>query len=89
MKFIFKIKKIFIFLIIFLIWATLYNGFFLFYSINFMGMFISIIVSLNKKIILVNKFIKYNQVNVSCCSIKYLDLLQALDFSSSDFSYCY
>ena len=89
MKFIFKIKKIFIFLIIFLICATLYNGFFLFYSINFMGIFISIIVSLNKKIILVNKFIKHNQVNVPCYPIKYLDLLQALDFSSSDFSYCY
>ena len=89
MNFIFKIKNIY-FLIIFLICAALHNDFFLlFYSINFIGKFISIIVSLNKKIILVNKFIKYNQVNVSCCPIKYLDLLQALDFSSSDFSYCY
>ena len=43
-------------------------------------MFIFIIVWLNKKIILINKFSKYNQVNVTFYEIKYLDVYPFLDF---------
>jgi hypothetical protein len=35
-----------------------------------------------KKIILINKFSKHNQVNVPSFDIKYLDLHPSLDFSS-------
>jgi len=39
-----------------------------------------IIVWLNKKIILINKFSKHNRVNVTSCKIKYLDLHMFLNF---------
>jgi len=47
---------------------------FLFYSINLISVSISIIVCLNKKIILIKKFSKHNQVNVMFFKTKYLDL---------------
>ena len=46
----------------------------LFYSINLICVSIFIIVCLNKKIILTNKFSKYNRVNISSFKIKYLNL---------------
>jgi hypothetical protein len=48
---------------------------------------IFIIVWLNKKVILIDKFSKYNQVNILSCKIKYLDLHLAFDFSSFILSY--
>ena len=60
-----------------------YKVFFLFfYSINLIYVSISIVVCLNKKVILINKFSKYNQVNVLLFKTKYLDLYTSLDFSS-------
>ena len=56
--------------------------FLLFYSINLICVSISIIICLNKEIILINKFSKHNRVNVSSFEIKYLDLHPSLDFSS-------
>ena len=47
---------------------------FLFYSINLICVSISIIVYLNDKIILINKFSKYNQINILSFEIKCLDL---------------
>jgi hypothetical protein len=47
---------------------------FLFYSINLICVSISIIVYLNDKIILINKFSKYNQINIMSFEIKCLDL---------------
>jgi hypothetical protein len=47
----------------------------------------SIIVWLNKKFILRNKFIRHNWVHDACCEIKYLDLYLSLNFSSLVFSY--
>ena len=32
------------------------------------------------KLVLINKFIKYNQVNDLCCDFKYLDLHLSLNF---------
>jgi hypothetical protein len=52
----------------------------LFYSINFMCV-------LCYKLILINKFIKYNRVNDLCCNIKYLDLYFVSNFSSFVFIY--
>jgi len=52
-----------------------------------MYVFIFIIIWFNKKIILVNKFIKHSEVNGLRCKIKYLDLYIFLDFSSFIFSY--
>ena len=48
--------------------------FLLFYLINLICVIISIIVCLNKKIILTNKFTKHNRVNVPSFEIKYLNL---------------
>jgi len=48
--------------------------FLLFYSISFMYVSTFIVVSLNKKLILINKLNKQNQVDVSSYKIKYLDL---------------
>ena len=73
-----KIKK-YLFFIIFLIYATLHNIFF--YSINFMC------VNFYYKFILINKFIKHNQINDPCCNIKYIDLYLCLSFSSFVFIY--
>jgi len=39
----------------------------------------SIIVCLNKKIILINKFSKHNWINIPLFEIKYIDLLLSLD----------
>jgi hypothetical protein len=52
----------------------------LFYSINLICVSISIIICLNKKIILINKYSKHNQVNISSFKIKYYDLKLSLDF---------
>jgi hypothetical protein len=41
---------------------------------NLICMSIFIIVWLNKKIIWINKFSKYNRVNITSCEIKYIDL---------------
>ena len=43
-------------------------------------MLIFIIVWLNKKIILINKFSKHNRVNVTSYEIKYIDLYLSLNF---------
>jgi hypothetical protein len=59
----------------------------LFYSINLICISISIIICLNKKIILINKFSIHNQVNVLACKIKYLDLHSSFNFSIFIFSY--
>ena len=60
---------------------------FLFYSINVIYALISIIVFLNKKIVLINKFNKHNQINILSFEIKYLHLYLSLDFSSFIFKY--
>ena len=39
------------------------------------------------KFILINKFIKHNQINDPCCNIKYIDLYLCLSFSSFVFIY--
>ena len=80
MNFILKIKKYF--QKIFLICATLHYVFFFlfFYLINLICASISIIIFLNK-------FSKYNRVNVSSFEIKYLDLYPSLDFLSFIFRY--
>ena len=54
--------------------------FFFFYLINLICASISIIIFLNK-------FSKYNRVNVSSFEIKYLDLYPSLDFLSFIFRY--
>jgi hypothetical protein len=59
----------------------------LFYLINLICIYISIIVCLNKKIILINIFRKYNQINILSFKIKYLDLYMSLDFISFIFTY--
>jgi hypothetical protein len=46
----------------------------LFYSFNLIYVSIFIIICLNKNIILINKFMKHNWINVSSYKIKYLDL---------------
>ena len=67
MKFIFENKKKY-FQIIFLISAALHSIFpLLFYSIKLICISISIIVCLNKKIILINKFSKHNWINILVC----------------------
>ena len=53
---------------------------FLFYSINVIYALISIIVFLNKKIILINKFSKHNRINILSFENKYLHLYLSLDF---------
>jgi hypothetical protein len=59
----------------------------LFYSINLICISIFIIICLNKKIILINKFSKHNRVNVPSSEIKYLDLHLSLNFSTFIFKY--
>ena len=71
------------FLMIFLISATLHNIFLPFILFN--KFYVSI--SFYYKLILINKFIKHNRVNVSCCAIKYLDLYLFLDFCTFVFIY--
>jgi hypothetical protein len=61
--------------------------FILFNLINLICNSISIIVCLNKKIILIKKFSKYNQVNIIYFKIKYLDLYLCFDFQSFIFKY--
>ena len=56
------------------------------YSIAFMCVSISIIVWLNKKLILINKVITQPSTDLYC-EIKYLYLYLPLDFSSLVFSY--
>jgi hypothetical protein len=51
----------------------------LFYSVNLTCMSIFIIVQLNKKIILIKKFRKYDRVNILFYEVKYLDLCMSLD----------
>jgi len=72
MNFIFENKKNY-FYIIFITCAALHDFLHLFYSINLICISIFIIVCLNKKIILINKFSKQNRVNVLSFKIKYLD----------------
>jgi hypothetical protein len=86
----FKNKKNTYFNIYIYIYIVVYDIFFLiyFYSISFMCVYISIVVWLNKNLILINKFSKYNRVNILCCGIKYLDLLLSLDFFNFAFNYC-
>jgi hypothetical protein len=70
-------------MIIFLICAVLHDVFIpyiLFDQFNFVK--ISIIVCLNKKIILINKFSKHRRVNIQFFDIKYLDLYLSLNFLS-------
>ena len=62
--------------------------FLLFYPINLIYVDIYIIFYLNKNIILINKFSKYNQVNIPSFKIKYLDLHLSFYFSSFIFRYC-
>jgi len=50
-----------------------YFFFLFFYSINLICVFIFIIVWLDKKIILINKFSKHNRLNVTSFKIKYFD----------------
>ena len=69
----------FYFQIIFLICVALHN-FFLFYSINLTSVSIFIIIWLNEKNILINKFSKHNRVNVSSCEMKYFNLHLSLNF---------
>jgi hypothetical protein len=52
----------------------------LFYLFNWIYISISIIICLNTNIILINKFSKYNRVNISFCEIKYLHLHLSLNF---------
>ena len=60
----------------------------LFYSINLICVSISIIICLNKyKIILINKFNKYNWVNILSFEIKYFNLCLSHNFSSFIFKY--
>jgi len=61
---------------IFIIYEVLHSMFFTFiYSINLIYVSISIIIILlNKKLILINKFSKYSRVNITSCKIKYLNL---------------
>jgi len=73
----------FYFLMIFLIFATLHNIFLPSILFNKFYVFISFYY----KLILINKFIKHNRVNVSCCAIKYLDLYLSLDFCTFVFIY--
>jgi hypothetical protein len=73
-----KIKKIFYFFIIFLIYVALHS---LFFSINLMC------VDLCYKLILINKFTKYKRINDPCCDIKYCDLYLFLNFFSFVFIY--
>ena len=54
----------------------------LFYSINLICIFIFIIIFFNKKIILINKFSKYNQINFLYFRIKYLHQHLTLNFQS-------
>jgi hypothetical protein len=54
--------------------------FLLFYSINLICVSISIIIYLNKKTIITNKFSKYNWVNIMACKIKYFDLHLSFNF---------
>ena len=72
MNFIFENKKNY-FYIIFITCTALHDFLHLFYSINLICISIFIIVCLNKKIILINKFSKQNRVNVLSFKIKYLD----------------
>jgi hypothetical protein len=80
-----------------LIYAALHDIFFSFlcYLINLMYASISIIVWLNKKIILINKFSKHNRVYVLSYEIKYLNLYLSINFSNlfliivNDFFYYY
>ena len=39
------------------------------------------------KLILINKFIKYNKFNDPCCDIKYIDIYLSLNFSKYIFIY--
>jgi hypothetical protein len=55
-----------------------YYFFLLFYLINLICVSIFIIVWLNKKIILIKKFNKYNRVNVKSYEIKYFNLHSSL-----------
>jgi len=55
--------------------------FFLFYSINLISVSIFIIIWLNEKNILINKFSKHNRVNISSCEIKYFNLHLSFNFS--------
>lgn len=55
---------------------------FLCYLINLIYASISIIVWLNKKIILINKFSKHNRIYVLSYEIKYPDLYLSIDFSN-------
>jgi len=40
------------------------------------------------KFILIEEFIKYNQVNYPCCDVRYLDLYFSLRFLNFIFVYC-
>jgi hypothetical protein len=50
-------------------------------------MFIFDIISLNKKIILINKIIEHNWINGPYDDIKYIDLHSPFDFFIQVFSY--
>jgi hypothetical protein len=61
--------------------------FVLFYSINLIRVFISIMIWLIKKIILIKKFSKRNWKNISSFDIKYFDIHLSLDFLIFIFRY--
>jgi hypothetical protein len=50
---------------------------------------IFIIIWLNKKIILINKFSKHNWINISSWEIKYFNPNLSLDFFNFIFSFIY
>jgi hypothetical protein len=67
---------------IFLIWATSHNILFLLlYSINFVS------VNFYYKLILINIFIKHNQLNNPYYTIKYLNLYLFFNFCNFNFIY--
>ena len=65
--------------------------FFYFVLFNKFNVIIFNIIWLNKKLILINKFSKHNQVNISSCKIKCIDLYLFLIFFLiivNDFFFC-
>ena len=68
--------------------CNLDNIFFLFfYLTNLIYVSIFNIIWLNKKIILIKKFSKHNQINASSYKIKYLNLYLSFDIFNFIFSY--
>jgi len=60
-------------------------------SINFMCVvfYYKFYVFFYYKFILIEKFIKHNEINYSCCDVRYLDLYFSLGFLNFIFVYCW